>query len=64
MKLAREAVENAAFWDLAVCLDCGNQQARQPGNPEAECEECESPRVLPAELILECADALTPDEEA
>jgi predicted Zn-ribbon and HTH transcriptional regulator len=56
MKLPRQTVENAAFWDLAVCLDCGNQQARAAIGGSSECDECESANVLPAELVLVCAD--------
>lgn len=52
----RQALERAAFWDHAVCLDCANDQPREPGNPEAECEECGSPAVLPASLVLRCVD--------
>lgn len=62
MKLPRQTVENAAFWDLAVCLDCGNQQARSPGGEDVECEQCESANVLPAELVLACADFVEADE--
>lgn len=52
----RQTLERAAFWDHAICLDCSNEQEREPGIPEAECEECGSPAVFPASLILACAD--------
>ena len=47
LTLLRSTLEDAAFWDQHICLNCGNTQSTQ-----APCAECESDEVHPAERIL------------
>lgn len=56
--MRKRAVEEAAFWDRAICLDCEAEAPRDI----VECSECESSFVLPAETILRVA-AFVEEEE-
>ena len=41
-------LEEAAFWDLQVCLDC--RETLETG--EWECPLCDSPHVAPAAFLI------------
>ena len=60
MALTREQVENAAFWDLDVCLDC-------PGIVQAErgcfCPNCGNAPTLKAEVVVKVLDVVQDGEE-
>ena len=54
----KKKLEQAAFWDEAVCLDCGHIQSTQ-----GECDECDSEAVYKAELVLRCAEFVGEEED-
>lgn len=61
INLPRAVLEQAAFWDQGVCLDCGTIQTCDPlAQPPTQCEECDSEAVYSAAFILRCADFVDP----
>jgi len=54
----KKKLEQAAFWDEVVCLDCGHIQSTQ-----GECDECDSEAVYKAELVLRCAEFVGEEED-
>lgn len=58
INLPRAEIEDAAFWERDICLDCTHVQPHD-GDVEA-CEECGSNAVFPASFILRCADFVDP----
>ena len=55
-----EQAKTAAFWKLALCLDCGRES--QATELVTECPACGG-WLIDAALILECADFLEGEEE-
>lgn len=55
MTLSRKELEDAAFWEQGVCLDCG---AVVPAGVEfeEECPSCGSDAAYSAAFVLRCAD--------
>lgn len=63
-----QELQNAAFWDQAVCLDCGTIQQAGVETPAAEpCEACGSEDCFSAKHLLQAhafvEEASAPDEE-
>lgn len=74
MTILLKAVQTAAFWDHAVCLDCsaefevdtedsGSDDIGRPPRHLGPCGECGSPRTFQAGLILEILERIEPGEE-
>lgn len=67
MTLPRHRLEEAAAWNFAVCLDCQGLFEPSAGLPYYEdppvCPGCASSRILPADLILACADFIEEPED-
>lgn len=64
MALTLAEIENAAFWDQAICLDCGAVQ--QPGLETTfgePCEECGSENCASAHFILKAGAFVKAAEE-
>lgn len=60
------SLQDAAFWDRAVCLDCGTVQQHgvEGDGPFGPCDECGSDAVYSAAFVLRCAEfAGQPDAE-
>lgn len=49
--MTREELEKQAFWDRAVCTECGGTQEAESEACEP-CETCASPAVYRAQTIL------------
>lgn len=75
MTVTRTDLESAAFWDHAICLDCGSSFEVGGGGDEpdtsfgdfgrrlAPCADCGSPRTFSASLVLDILGRVA-DEEA
>lgn len=57
--MTREGLEEAAFWDRQVCLDCLSFAEAEEG----ECGECGSEDLLAASKVLKLLDAAKENEE-
>ena len=55
-----EQAKTAAFWEHALCLDCGRES--RTTELVTECPACGG-RLIDAALILECAAFLEGEEE-
>lgn len=68
MSIQRKALEAAAFWDQAVCLDCEAffHADGEEGDavPEATCPLCGSDATYSAAFVLRVAAAVTDEEDA
>lgn len=63
MTIARRRLEEAAFWNFAVCLDCQGLFDPDTLGEDPTCPACQSARLFPADTILACADFVEdPDE--
>ena len=49
-----DELKNAAFWDQAVCLDCGDVQGHlvEADDTLGPCDECNSDNVMRAKEVL------------
>lgn len=63
MTIARRRLEEAAFWNFAVCLDCQGLFDPDMLGGDTVCPACSSSRLFPAETILACADFVEADDE-
>lgn len=59
--LTRTALEQAAFWGEAVCLQCGTIQTERAAGDD--CQECEAPGTIPASVALNFVERLEADDE-
>jgi len=64
MTITRRRLEEAAFWHIAVCLDCqGLAEIPEDEPPQTVCPACGSTKLLPAETILACADLIEAEDD-
>jgi len=63
MSLPRHRLEEASFWDFAVCLDCQGLFDQALLEQAHVCPACNSQRLFPAEIILACADFVEDEDE-
>ena len=56
--IPRSTLTSAAFWDQAVCLDCGALADAETDGPPSICPECGSAAILPARLIKAAGEFL------
>lgn len=62
MSKAQDAVREATFWDLAICLDCLETQDRELRGGDVSCEACGSVDVVPAVFVQRISVFLADDE--
>ncbi len=65
MTITRTALQAAAFWDQAVCLDCGHAftDESDPDEGAVACPHCGSAEVHDATGVLKIVDAIIEEEE-
>lgn len=67
MTIQRRALEAAAFWDQAVCLDCEAffhaEGEEGQAVPEAVCPLCGSDATYSAEFVLRVAGSVAAEGE-
>lgn len=65
MTTTRTKIEQAAFWDLSICLDCGEPQTHEGEDDAPElCHECNSPDVREAADLLSLLDKILPEDDS
>ena len=66
MTVTRGGLERAAFWDLDICMDCGEPQTheeREDGEGKPPCHECGGEDVWAAAAVVSLLDKIEKDDE-
>jgi hypothetical protein len=64
MTVSRHQVDDAAFWDRAICLDCGAVRDEAEDEDRAWlCDRCNAPSVYSARFIQEALMKVDEEEE-